>query len=700
MEEQSNFSSAIEFWRGVGLPTLQRQLDQQGLAIVENQKDGLMSRKKLAEQTREFKKMPDEDKLQQFKSLLKGYQAEIDNITRRTKYSESSFLALYKVLADAPDPAPLFEAAVDQSVNNVELETAKSENAKLRSELEEAQRQAQHVQSLEKANQELQQKLSKLESLADEKRVEELGQREEQMKQQYNEKIRSYKEREHDLQRQLNQALDQLTQLRHTHDDTQAQLLNHNQKYDEEVVGKLAELDIVMMDLERANAKIVELERKNDDLREEVEATRSESKEKYVIRDEGPDTAESQQQDAAISKLFKDIDTYKELLQSTETRLSKRIKELSNEVKSLTEEKEKLSKKLQGFDDYDEIKRELEIMKYVEFSTGDDEDRFDAQNVLKKDEGVRQSLEVSLIEKNKRLENEFTQLKVSYANIEKELATKESTYKELKAKNTTLANLVQRLEEDLLRLGQKPSSSDSLMDELTRTPSNTNIAQQQQQQQSSGPRTPDYGSPRVSYDANSVPGKDGGNDKSILPIVIGQRDRFRQRNTELESQTRSLELKLQDVQGEVETLKADNLKLYERLRFVHVWKEENKSAAVNVRRGSVKTKDDPTDKYGQLYEESMNPFVQFHRKEETRRYNALNPAEKLTFNLTRMLFSHKWSRYFLVIYSLLLHLLVVVTLYQLSLWECRHDHEAINLPTLNDDPAAVAAAAGMGQGPL
>ncbi|KAI9274670.1 Golgi vesicle transport-related protein [Phascolomyces articulosus] len=681
MEVQNNFSSAIEFWRGVGLPTLQRQLDQQGLAIVENQKDGLMSRKKLAEQTREFKKMSDEEKLQQFKTLLK---AEIDNITRRTKYAESSFLALYKVLADAPDPAPLFEAAIDQSVNHVEFETIKNENIKLRAELEETVRKANHAQSLEKTNQELEQKLTKLESSADEKRVEELAQREEQMKQQYNEKIRSYKEREHDLQRQLNQALDQLTQLRHTHDDTQAQLLNHNQKYDEEVVGKLAELDIVMMDLERANAKIVELERKNYDT---LTFSFLILKKKQNIR---PDTAETQQQDAAISKLIKDIDTYKELLQNTEARLSKRIKELSNEVKSLTEEKEKLSKKLQGFDDYDEIKRELEIMKYVEFSTGDDEDRFDAQDVLKKDEGLRESLEVSLMEKNKRLENEFTQMKVSYANIEKELTTKESTFDELKTKNTTLANLVQRLEEDLLRLGQKPSSSDSLMEELTRTPSSTNL------------------------DGNN-------NDKSILPIVIGQRDRFRQRNTELESQTRSLELKLQDVQGEIETLKADNLKLYERLRFVHVWKEEqskgvtNRSTAVNmggssndyrdVRRGSIKAKDDPTDKYGQLYEESMNPFVQFHRKEETRRYNALNPAEKLTFNLTRMLFSHKWSRYFLVIYSLLLHLLVVVTLYQLSLWECRHDHEAINLPTLNDDPAMAAAlagggaAAGMGQPP-
>lgn len=83
------------------------------------------------------------------------------------------------------------------------------------------------------------------------------------MKAQYTNKIKSYKEREHDLQLQLNQALDQLTQLRATHDDTQAQLIGHNQKYDQEVVGKLAELDIIMMDLERANTRIIELENKN-----------------------------------------------------------------------------------------------------------------------------------------------------------------------------------------------------------------------------------------------------------------------------------------------------------------------------------------------------------------------------------------------------------------------------------------------------
>jgi homeobox protein cut-like len=69
---EDSFSSAIQYWKSIQLTTLQKELDQQGLAIVEKQKDGLVSRKKLAEQTREFKKIPDEEKLQKFKPLLKG----------------------------------------------------------------------------------------------------------------------------------------------------------------------------------------------------------------------------------------------------------------------------------------------------------------------------------------------------------------------------------------------------------------------------------------------------------------------------------------------------------------------------------------------------------------------------------------------------------------------------------------------------
>ena len=43
---------------------------------------------------------------------LTAYQTEIDSLTKRSKSAENAFLSLYKVLAEAPDPYPLLEAAV------------------------------------------------------------------------------------------------------------------------------------------------------------------------------------------------------------------------------------------------------------------------------------------------------------------------------------------------------------------------------------------------------------------------------------------------------------------------------------------------------------------------------------------------------------------------------------------------------------
>lgn len=41
-----------------------------------------------------------------FNSLLKGYQEEVDNLTKRAKFGENSFLNIYQKLYEAPDPYP------------------------------------------------------------------------------------------------------------------------------------------------------------------------------------------------------------------------------------------------------------------------------------------------------------------------------------------------------------------------------------------------------------------------------------------------------------------------------------------------------------------------------------------------------------------------------------------------------------------
>ena len=228
------------------------------------------------------------------------------------------------------------------------------------------------------------------------------------------------------------------------------------------------------------------------------------------------------------------------------------------------------------------------------------------------------------MEKNKKLETEYTQIKVSHADIKKENEGNLKLIEELNTKITEKTKLIQRLEEDLLRLGQKTDQADV----LSRNSSTSNLA-----------TMPNEHTPRQSMESIRE-------DKSILPIVMSQRDRFRQKNAELEDRARSLETTLQDMRMEVQNLKKDNLKLYERLKFVHVWKEgqqernvikikkrktylfeQNHSVALNMdssfsagtptrhfRKSSIKIAEDPTDKYSKLYEESMNPFTQFHRK--------------------------------------------------------------------------------------
>ncbi|KAI7865973.1 CASP C terminal-domain-containing protein [Spinellus fusiger] len=663
--DKDHFSIAIQFWKGIHLSELQKDLDQQGTALVENQKDGLVSRKKLAEQTREFKKIPDEEKLSQIKTLLKGYQSEIDNVTRRTKYAENAFFNLYKLFVEAPDPVPLLEAAISETANTIEEQLAQDTQT-LQMQLEEAQEQLKRLQTVEKATAE-RQKQTALEEVNEascgEKKKDAL-QKEQQLRQQYADKIKSYKEREHDLQYQLNQALDQLVQLQHTHDDTQAQLIGHNQKYDEEIVGKLAELDIVTMDLERANARVLELERITEEQK---------SNTNMAIGANSPASVETQQ-DAQVNRLMKDVNTYKDLLQKAEIKSSSRIKELTKESSCLVKEKERLAKKLKEFDDYHEIKRELEIIKYVEFSN---EDIFDAKDVLHQENLLQKSLEVQLMEKTKRLESEHTQMKMAFADTKKELEASTIQCEALELKTSEQTQLIEKLEQDLSHLG--PNTHSSGLESFSRTNSSLHLNHSALSLSSMDV------APRTIHESVTGIIPIGKDDKSILPIVMNQRDRFKQRNEEMEEQTRHLETKLSEMKNQVEHLEADNLKLYERLRFVHVWKDEQSKGLVRHFKKRDSASEDPTDRYGKLYEESMNPFMQFHRKEETRRYHAMNVAEKLSYNVTRVLFSHKWSRYFLIVYALMLHLLVVVTLYQLSLWECRHDHDTLHLHTAQQE---------------
>ena len=69
--------------------------------IQELEERSLESRKQLGTQTKLFKGLTGEEKMNKFGALLKLYQKEIDSLTKRSKFSESSYSMLAEVAAQS-----------------------------------------------------------------------------------------------------------------------------------------------------------------------------------------------------------------------------------------------------------------------------------------------------------------------------------------------------------------------------------------------------------------------------------------------------------------------------------------------------------------------------------------------------------------------------------------------------------------------
>ncbi|KAF8973105.1 CASP C terminal-domain-containing protein [Flammula alnicola] len=656
---ETNFSAALATWKDVNLAEVQKTLDKQGIELVDNQKESVVGRKALAEKTKEFKKISDDEKLNAIKGLLKAYQTEIDSLTKRSKASDNAFLHVYKVLSEVPDPYPLLEAAVDQAVKVAEAMEHEAELQQLRDENAELKKRVNDFATVENAKKKLEAKVEQLDQKMDSLIQEKVSQKANELTATYDEKLRNYEDREQDLQRQLSLTKNQLRDLRVSNESNQAKLFDHSQRQDQEVVAKLAEVDMIIADLDRANSRIVALEHRNEILRAEIETTRS-----------GTETSERfKALESQIAALESETETLSHSIESQKVRTSeveaigqKRAEDLTKELQKKSLEADQLRTKLKDLSDYDEIKRELEIMKYVEFSGFDANDEEDGNLANDHDNdwhlpspkagktNVREgkSLEALLSTKNKRLQEELTKLRILHAELEESLQNSRQQLETSTLELEKQKQLNEKLETDLLSINKENGgrrSTDSDQDVL----SSLDIGKKAD--------TPVRTTP-IPFASSA--------DTSILPIVTSQRDRFRQRNGELEDELRKQFQIISELRTEIKTLQADNLKLYEKVRYMQSYREDSGSRPVTQLDPlpAPSSRPDDMSKYQARYEEAMNPFEAFRGREATRAYQALNPVERGVLALTRSILGNRRARAFFICYALALHVLVMFTTYE------------------------------------
>ncbi|XP_075956166.1 cut-like homeobox 1b isoform X1 [Anarhichas minor] len=427
----ANAGSMFQYWKRFDLQQLQKELDATATQLANRQDESEQSRKKLIDLSREFKKSTPEDFRKQVAPLLKSFQGEIDALSKRSKEAEAAFLNVYKKIIDVPDPVPVLELAQQLQLKLQRMHDIETENTKLRETLEDYNKEFAEVKNQEVTIKALKEKIreyeqslkNQAENLAQEKQL--------QLHNDYAEKERKLQESQDSMSSRLEEAEHKAQSLQTALETTQAELFDLKTKYDEESTAKADEVEMVMTDLERANQRAEAAQRETESLRDQL-SLRNQSQQPGSPADADAEQqtevpshssleAELRAKERETAQLVEDVQRLQASLTKLRETTSSQITQLEQQLSSKTAILKELEEKLQKQVDYEEVKKELSILKSMEFGTSDS-----VQDSSK-------PLEVLLLERNRSLQSESAALRIANTELSgsaRRKRTEESTPKE------------------------------------------------------------------------------------------------------------------------------------------------------------------------------------------------------------------------------------------------------------------------------
>jgi homeobox protein cut-like len=614
-----------------------------------------------------------------------AYQTFIDLLTNHSKSVNSAFLKAYSSLSEAPDPYPLLEASVDSMlVSEDTLPKVTEENqhlqksvAKLTAQLEESES---RLQSERAARKELEDQL--------ESKVKEV---EASWTAVLDEKKDNWEAKEKTLEEKIANQERLLSEVKANYEVNQRLGKASGDDQDGQRTQALnAELEMLHVDLERTSSRLAEVEARNEQMRLELAQAKSSQQTQSTSLEDDPGYMRMRSENSSLVRKLEAARVEKE---GYKRELDSKLRSVEREVALLREEKESLKAKVDKWADYEEVKQELEVLKSIEFSTGDDDEAaHDMEGVASKGD----TLEKLLLARNKKLNDELTILRVSHQDLQRRL---EDIQEELSRTNAELEkaqNLNEKLESDLESLQAEganafPSGASVAGTYITRA-------------QGRKGRISPTSSIISGIDPRTAPGEREpmGGGSGILPMVTAQRDRFRKRNAQLEQELSESHRVVQQLRQEVAALQKDNLNLYEKTRYVSTY---SRGGATTSSSSAYATNPNPStvtiggsgnpgmelDRYRKAYESNISPFAAFRGRESARAYRRMSLPERVVYSVTRMVLASRTSRNLFAAYCVALHVLVFFSLYWLGTSDLeRH--------ASNFGSSAAAAAAGAASG--
>ena len=453
-------------WRTVNLDALRKTLDDQALEIADKREASSRSRKELTAETKAFNKGAEAEKLAGIKKILKSYQQEVDSLTKRAKFSEGAFTALYAAVHEAPDPVPHLEEAAEMTP---ELQRLREENDSMQDDLlryrldvKEIKQETSEVKNQSTTIAELQEKLKDLQRRYDEDTKDTVAAQDALRAQQESEALRQQLESatlaQDDLRRQLEVSAETAAQARQAHDASQARLLEVESTASELHRAKDAETELVDDELLRAKQRIAELEIGAARLREQAEqvaAAGGSGGGGETLESAAAAAAAAAAKEAEVIRLAQELRRVSAEREREAEDSREATAQLRTELDNVVGERASLQVQLTGrpsVEEHDKLKEQLRLMRRAISGGGGggDGEKADGENSDDEDEQLDgTSVESLLMRKVRQLEQRVSVLnaEVSTKDAEAGAATREAS--ELRVRQEESVTLIARLEEDL-----------------------------------------------------------------------------------------------------------------------------------------------------------------------------------------------------------------------------------------------------------
>lgn len=273
---------------------------------------------------------------------------------------------------------------------------------------------------------------------------------EEELKKVFEAKSKLLEEETDRFKMKMNEGEAKVKQLQLLLDESQSELLEVKSKQERQNNASSEEVDILLVDLDRANQRAAASERELLLLKDQLQEARSLKNQQSSLDLESQETeqvtrdlkAQLLAKEQEVIQLVGDAQKTNKIIQENEMKHEKITSELSNKNDQLMSELESANNLLVKQNDYESIKKDLSIMKSLYFpSQGSEQDEID-----------NRPLEVLILERSKTLQNDNSMLRQDKERMFEELTQTKQELSDNRQKLEKQTELINQLEDHIEQL--------------------------------------------------------------------------------------------------------------------------------------------------------------------------------------------------------------------------------------------------------